>query len=168
MKLCFSLWNVFLPYMNKQWDFFSSVLDRKDFLMRSFNSAVTEPVEDSSLSQQVLWHFGRFFFFMFGTMQLPLVWRLFYILTGFLHQRTFLSSLSLSLFLYPTNNLFWLFLNIASCGRSHAGEVRLVSESLALLCYNLLEFLKFIGKNHSACLQYVKCQLIHISIYKAT
>lgn len=63
MKLCFSLWNVFLPYMNKQWDFFSSVLDRKDFLMRSFNSAVTEPVEDSSLSQQVLWHFGRFFFF---------------------------------------------------------------------------------------------------------
>lgn len=64
MKLCFSLWNVFLPYMNKQWDFFSSVLDRKDFLMRSFNSAVTEPVEDSSLSQQVLWHFGRFFFFL--------------------------------------------------------------------------------------------------------
>lgn len=61
MKLCFSLWNFFLPYMNKQWDFFSSVLDRKDFLMRSFNSSVTEPVEGSSLSQQVLWHFDRFF-----------------------------------------------------------------------------------------------------------
>lgn len=62
MNLCFSLWNVFLPYMNKQWDFFFSVLDRKDFLMRSFNSSVIEPVEDCSLSQQVLWHFGRFFF----------------------------------------------------------------------------------------------------------
>lgn len=60
MKLCFSLWKVFLPYMNKQRDFFSSVLDRKDFLMRSFNSSVTEPVEDSSFSQ-VVWHFDRFF-----------------------------------------------------------------------------------------------------------
>lgn len=56
MKLCFSPWNVFLPYMNNQWGFFSSVLDRKDFfLMRSFNSSATEPVEDCSLSQQVLW-----------------------------------------------------------------------------------------------------------------
>jgi len=60
MKLCFSLWNVFLPYMNNQWGFFFSVLDRKDFfLMRSFNSSVTEPVEDCSLSQQVLHRFGR-------------------------------------------------------------------------------------------------------------
>lgn len=62
VKLCFSLLNVFLPYMNNQWGFFFfSVLVRKDFfLMRSFNSSVAKPVEDCSLSQQVLQCFDSF------------------------------------------------------------------------------------------------------------